>query len=119
MPIPADETINYLFGDSLDQVRFKWQDEAGNAKSLVGFTAKMQVKVADFTGNALLTLTNVTGLTIIASSGFVDIDALATTMTGGTLVAGVVYRYDLEIVNGTIKKTLGRGNFVTHQQVTT
>ena len=120
MPLPGIARIDYYFGDTLDDVRFAWQDAAGNAKSLVGFTAKMQIKDG-YNGPVLLTLADpaATGLTIIANFGFVDITAPFALMTSGTLVAGELYAFDCQITDGTDLYTLGAGDFVTHKEITT
>lgn len=119
MPLPGIARIDYYFGDTLDDVRFAWEDAAGNPKSLVGFTAKMQIRDG-FGAPALLTLADptVSGLTIIADSGFVDITAPFVLMTGGLLEAGQLYNFDCQVTDGTDIYTLGAGDFVTHQEVT-
>lgn len=120
MPLPGIARIDYYFGDTLDDVRFAWQDAAGNAKSLVGFNARMQIKDGH-SGPALLTLTDpaASGLTIIANFGFVDITAPTSLMLGGSLVAGELYVFDCQVTDGVDIYTLGAGDFVTHQEVTT
>lgn len=112
----------YQYGDSFDDYFVVWVDASGNPINLSGYTATMRIKAVAGGGTGettLLTLAGGDGLTIDAPNGKISFNATATKMTGGTLVQNTKYKYDLQVVSGTEKKTLIKGDFWVDPEVTT
>ena len=112
----------YMYGDSCDDYSVSWGDASGNPISLSGYTATMRIKAITGGGTGeptVLTLSGGDGLTIDVPGGKITFSATATKMTGGTLVQNTKYKYDLQVVSGTEKKTLIKGDFFVDSEVTT
>lgn len=78
------------------QFTLYWKDADGDAISLAGHTARLQVRR---TGDEdpVVSLTQASGLTITANTGRIDVLVSASTLAG--IEAGR-YRYDLEVQSG-------------------
>lgn len=118
----AEYAIVYHYGDTFDDpTSVQWKDSAGVAKDLTGYTADMKVKTA--AGVEVLHLNTGTGggLTIpTPANGTVVVNATPAVMTAGDLVEGTTYLYDFQVksADGTIVKTLIKGDFRVDAQIT-
>lgn len=73
-----------------------WQDSAGAAINLTGFTARMELKRAKDDAAEVLALTNSSGIVLGGTAGTI---AITITATQAATLSGQYY-YDLKLVNG-------------------
>lgn len=93
-----------------------WRDATTTPVSLVGYTAKMQVRKSADADTALLSLTHLAGLTLGGTSGQITLEVAASKMS--QLPAGS-YVYDLEVTSNTGAVTrLLQGKFTVSREVT-
>jgi hypothetical protein len=97
VPIGNDTDDIIVEGDSFER-DFEYQEDDGTAVDFTGYTGTSHVR--DAAGSLTATLTVAT----LDSTGIV-------TLTLATLPSAGVYDYDVEIVGGSIKKTIQRGAF--------
>ena len=93
-----------------------WKDSAGAPIDLTGYTARMQVRQAYGAADALLSLSNGTGITLGPSAGVITLTASATQTAAIAARNGV---YDLEMVapDGTVTRLL-QGSVTISPEVT-
>ena len=94
-----------------------WNDSAGSAINLTGYTARMDVRTSiDAAGAATLSLTTENGRIVLGgTAGTIDLSV------AGTATAAVVagdYVYDLELVSGSTITRLVQGTFTLRGEVT-
>ena len=94
-----------------------WEDSAGSAVNLTGYTARMDVRTSiDAAGAATLSLTTGNGRIVLGgTAGTIALSA------EGTATAAVVagdYVYDLELVSGSTITRLVQGTFTLRGEVT-
>ena len=94
-----------------------WEDSAGSAINLTGYTARMDVRTSiDAAGAATLSLTTANGRIVLGgTAGTIALSA------EGTATAAVVagdYVYDLELVSGSTITRLVQGTFTLRGEVT-
>jgi hypothetical protein len=87
----------------------------GTAVNLTNYTAAMQVRTTPDATNAILSLTNGSGITLGGTAGTIDITISSTTM--GAATAGQ-YVYDLELNSGSAVTRLLQGTFQIQAEVT-
>ena len=94
-----------------------WEDSAGSAVNLTGYTARMDVRTSiDAAGAATLSLT--TGNGRIVLGGTAGTIALSAEGTATAAVAAGDYVYDLELVSGSTITRLVQGTFTLRGEVT-
>ena len=94
-----------------------WEDSAGSAINLTGYTARMDVRTSiDAAGAATLSLT--TGNGRIVLGGTAGTIALSAEGTATAAVAAGDYVYDLELVSGSTITRLVQGTFTLRGEVT-
>lgn len=106
VPIGNDTDDVIVEGDSFER-EFTWEEfDGGAAIDFTGYTPSGKVK--DTAGAELATLV------------FTTLDATGIfTMSLATLPAAGIHEYDVEIVAGSVKKTIQRGPFQITAQITT
>lgn len=121
--LPIKTNLDYYDGDSFSGVEVIWQDADGEPIDLTDFLASLQVKDSD--GVEVLHLDSDEsdgegGLEIEAEDGKVVVNANAQQMASGSLVAGEIYNYDIQVKSedGSTVRTLMFGKFSVHEQVT-
>jgi hypothetical protein len=98
-------------------INFTYQDSAGAAINLTGYTAALQLRSEAASTTAVLSLSSPSsGITITGATGLVAVRATAA-QTGA--IAGGVYVYDLEITSSTgVVTRLVQGQINVSPQVT-
>jgi hypothetical protein len=91
-----------------------WSGDSGPI-NLTGYTARMQIRNSYTSSTALLSLTQVSGLTLGGANGTIDIDI---TSIQTTALAVGTYVYDLEMTSGSEVTTILEGTFVVTAQAT-
>jgi len=94
-----------------------WNDSAGSAVNLTGYTARMDVRTSvDAAGAAVLSLTTTNGRIVLGgTAGTINLNAEA---TATQVVESGNYVYDLELVSGSTVTRLVQGSFVVRGEVT-
>lgn len=93
-----------------------WRDALAVPITLVGYTARMQVRKSLDADSAVLTLTSVAGITLGGAAGTIALEVAAAKMS--QILAGTYY-YDLELTSSTGKVTrLLQGKFTVTREVT-
>ena len=94
-----------------------WNDSAGSAVNLTGYTARMDVRTSiDAAGAAVLSLTTTNGRIVLGgTAGTINLTAEA---TATQVVESGNYVYDLELVSGSTVTRLVQGSFVVRGEVT-
>ena len=87
----------------------------GSPVNLSGFTGAMKIK-EHLNSTAVLSLTSGAGITITGGSGTV---AVAMTAVQTSSVSPGIYKYDLELTNGSTVYRLVQGRIIFEGQVTT
>lgn len=101
-------------GATYSQV-FTWKDSAGDPVSLVGWTARMQVRRRTPSTGTLVDLTTENGgITLGGAAGTITV-TIAATATDDLPVG--VHVYDLELVNGSTVERLVMGSFTVRGEV--
>lgn len=112
--------LAYHYGDSLTGITWQWKSSDGTAKNISGYVANLKVKAKD--GTQVLSLSSPTGgLSIpLGTDGKVVLNASPSIMTGGSLVEGITYEYDIQVKSGdgSIVKTFTKGPFRVDKQIT-
>ena len=94
-----------------------WEDSAGSAINLTGYTARMDVRTSiDAAGAATLSLTPGNGRIVLG--GTAGTIALSAEGTATAAVAAGDYVYDLELVSGSTITRLVQGTFTLRGEVT-
>jgi hypothetical protein len=93
-----------------------WNDSAGSAVNLTGYTARMDVRTSiDAAGAAVLSLTTENGRIVLGgSAGTINLTAEATATQA---VESGNYVYDLEVVSGSTVTRLIQGSFTLRGEV--
>lgn len=92
-----------------------WKDSSGDPVSLVGWTARMQLRSSRQSDLVALELTTANGrITLGGAAGTVTLSVTAADMD----IAQDAYRYDLELVNGSTVERLLMGTFTVRGEVT-
>jgi len=94
-----------------------WNDSAGSAVNLTGYTARMDIRSSiDAAGAAVLSLTTTNGRIVLGgSAGTINLTAEATATQA---VEAGNYVYDLEVVSGSTVTRLIQGSFTLRGEVT-
>jgi len=93
-----------------------WKDSAGTPVSLVGYTARMQVRGIPSSSDIVIELTTENGrITLGGVAGTVTLTIAASDTAA--LAAGSM-KYDLELVNGIVVERLLMGTFTVRSEVT-
>ena len=94
-----------------------WNDSAGSAVNLTGYTARMDIRSSiDAAGAAVLSLTTTNGRIVLGgSAGTINLTAEATATQA---VESGNYVYDLEVVSGSTVTRLIQGSFTLRGEVT-
>lgn len=96
--------------------RVQWNDAAGTAVNITGYTAFLEIKNTKEDADALISLAVGTGITLTTpTSGILDIAMTATQTAAFDFDRAV---YDLVMVNGSTKYRLMEGNAVLIRRVT-
>lgn len=92
-----------------------YQDDAGAAVDLTGYTARMQLRKTDHTGHTELELTTENGrIAIDGARGQISL-SIAAADTTALVNSGV---YDLEIVQGATVQRILEGSYTVSPEVT-
>jgi hypothetical protein len=95
---------------------FTWNDPSGTPMNLTGYTARMQVRQRYVSTSPVLSLTSPSGgITLGTTNGQIVVTASATVMAG---ISAGDYRYDLELVSGSVVTRLLMGSFTVKAEVT-
>ena len=96
---------------------FTWNDSSGTPMNLTGYTARMQVRQRYVSTTPVLSLTSspAAGITLGTTNGQIVVTASATVMAG---ISAGDYRYDLELVSGSVVTRLLMGSFSVKAEVT-
>ena len=101
-------------GATYSQV-FTWQDSNGDPVSLVGWTARMQVRRRMPSTGTLVDLTTENGGIVLGGAAGTVTVSIAATATDDLPVGEHVY--DLELVNGSTVERLVMGSFIVRGEV--
>ena len=114
MALAGSYNVTIDQGATYSQV-FTWKDSAGDPVSLVGWTARMQVRRRMPSTGALVDLTTEnSGIVLGGAAGTVTV-TIAATATDDLPVGEHVY--DLELVNGSVVERLVMGSFTVRGEV--
>lgn len=93
-----------------------YTNDGGSPVNLTGYTTRMQVRKFAGSLNAILALTNTSGMTVSTTGGTI---VLGITAAALAKVPAGTYTYDLEIIDGSGKVTkLLQGDFDVDAEVT-
>jgi hypothetical protein len=93
-----------------------YANSSGTPINITGYSARMQVRRSTGSPDAILTLTNASGITLGGAAGTV---AIAISSAALAVVAAGNYQYDLELVSGAgIVTKLISGDFTVTGEVT-
>jgi hypothetical protein len=107
--IAAEQGTNYA-------ATLTYANSAGTPINITGYSARMQVRRSAGSSNAVLTLTNASGITLGGAAGTV---AIAISAAALAVVDAGNYRYDLELVSGAgVVTKLISGDFIVTGEVT-
>ena len=108
MPTATKTTLNLYRGDTYEE-RIEYQDSASVPIPLTDYTARMHFRTTVDAETTILELTDVSGLTIDESSGFIDI-VITDVQTALFATLNLAY-YDLEITSpGGVVTTILHGS---------
>jgi hypothetical protein len=94
-----------------------WNDSAGSAVNLTGYTGRMQLRsYVEASGAAVFDFTTENGrITLGGTAGTIILSAAATALGA---VEAATYVYDLELVSGSVVTRLVQGTFELRAEVT-
>ena len=94
---------------------FIWKDSVGSPISLVGYTARMQIRPSIKSATVLIELTTEnSGISFGGEMGTVEVN-ISATQTASLSVSGV---YDLELIQGSVISRFISGNVYLSEEVT-
>ena len=92
-----------------------WTDSAGDPIDVTDYSARMQVRQSYTSADAVLSLTNGSGITLGGTAGTIDVNVSATATAG---VAALQYVYDLEVEESSVVTRVVQGSLTVTPEVT-